>query len=123
MKYLLIVAHGSRRQASNEEVHGLADLVSAQSVCSFDQVRAAFLEIAEPSIPDGLEKCINEGATEIVIFPYFLAAGRHVVDDIPDEANKITRRYPDIRISIADYLGSYSDIPALIAHRLASSSQ
>ena len=37
----------------------------------FDFVDTGFLEIASPSIPAALEQCIENGATEIVIFPYF----------------------------------------------------
>jgi len=32
---------------------------------------------------------VQQGASEVVIFPYFLAAGRHVEEDIPEEAAKV----------------------------------
>lgn len=114
MKSLLIVAHGSRRQASNEEVVDLAKRVAQQASHDFHYVSAAFLEIAEPSIPDALECCVQQGATEVVIFPYFLAAGRHVVDDIPEEAAKVANKYPDVKFRIAGHLGKSEDIPQLI---------
>lgn len=114
MKSLLIVAHGSRRQSSNQEVLDLAGQVAQQEGHDFDNVSAAFLEIAEPSIPDGLEHCVLEGASEIVIFPYFLAAGRHVVDDIPNEAAKVANKYPHVKFTIANYLGKSTEIPLLI---------
>ena len=47
-----------------------------------------FLELAEPSIPDGIQRCIDAGATEVVVVPYFLSAGRHVSEDIPAEVEK-----------------------------------
>lgn len=82
MKSLLIIAHGSRRAASNDDVRQLAERISKLPSTDFDEVSAAFLELAEPSIPDDLEACIQRGATEVVVFPYFLAAGRHVVEEI-----------------------------------------
>ena len=114
MKSLLIVAHGSRREASNLEVVELAKQVAQQRGHDFDYVSAAFLEIAQPSIPDGLEHCIKQGASEVVIFPYFLAAGRHVVDDIPEEAEKIANKYPNVKFTISGYLGMSAEIPQLI---------
>ena len=114
MKSLLIVAHGSRREGSNQEVIELANRVAQQPGHDFDQVSAAFLEIALPSIPEGLEQCVKQGASEVVIFPYFLAAGRHVVDDIPEEAEKIATKYPNVKFIITEYLGMSTEIPQLI---------
>jgi sirohydrochlorin ferrochelatase len=114
MKCLLIVAHGSRRPNSNEEVRQLAACVSRQPDSGFDDVAAAFLEIAEPSIPQGLEACIIRGANEVVVFPYFLAAGRHVVEDIPDEIKPVTDKYPHIPVRIAPHLGLAAALPEII---------
>ena len=51
---------------------------------AYAHVDTAFLELAEPSIPAGLAALAAQGATEIVAFPYFLAAGTHMAQDIPD---------------------------------------
>ena len=114
MKSLLIVAHGSRRETSNQEVVDLASRVARQPAHDFNHVSAAFLEIAEPSIPEGLEHCIRQGAGEVVVFPYFLAAGRHVVDDIPNEIAKVASKYPNVTFHITGHLGMSTDIPQLI---------
>ena len=114
MKSLLIIAHGSRREKSNEEVRALAERVSQLEETGFDAVIAGFLELAEPSIPDGLEACINRGAKEVVVFPYFLAAGRHVVEDIPEEIAPIVAKYPDVSVHIAPHLGMAIELPEII---------
>ena len=77
MTSLLIIAHGSRRAASNDEVRALAAAVRTQPGQAYAHVDAAFLELAEPSIATGLAELAAKGATEIVAFPYFLAAGTH----------------------------------------------
>ena len=115
MKSLLIVAHGSRREASNEEVRKLAEQIRCMPDLPVDEVTTAFLELAEPSIPEGLEACIQRGASEVLVFPYFLAAGRHVVEDIPAEIAKVQDKYPKASIHITSHLGSAVDLPALIA--------
>ncbi|MEC9314794.1 MAG: CbiX/SirB N-terminal domain-containing protein, partial [Pseudomonadota bacterium] len=78
MKALLIVAHGSRRQASNQEVIALAEQLRNSQQTDFDLVEAAFLELADPSIPEGIAQCVSQGANEVIVFPYFLNSGRHV---------------------------------------------
>lgn len=105
MRALLVVAHGSRREASNDEVRQLTDHLRALAGDEFVQVECAFLELAEPSIPDGIDCCIAEGAREVVILPYFLSAGRHVVTDIPEIVSASQTRHPDVSLRIAPYLG------------------
>ena len=67
MKSLLVIAHGSRRQASNDEVRFLTGRIADKAGNKFDIVKSAFLELAEPSIPDGIQQCVEEGAEEIIV--------------------------------------------------------
>lgn len=114
MNSLLIVAHGSRREGSNNEIRTLTATVAHASTNQFDDVSCAFLELAEPSIPDGIRQCIDRGATRVTVFPYFLSAGRHVATDIPAEVRQIEHEHPNVDVTIAPYLGSASAISELI---------
>lgn len=122
MNSLLIVAHGSRREASNNEIRALTEALRRNAGNRFDDVACAFLELAEPSIPDGIRQCIEHGATRVTVFPYFLSAGRHVASDIPAEVSQIAREYPDTAIKIAPYLGAASTISELILQQAGHTS-
>lgn len=111
---LLIVAHGSRRAASNEEVRQLTEKMTTEAENRFTAVRCAFLELAEPSIPDGLRGLIRDGFCNIIVMPYFLSAGRHVVEDIPCEVAKIAAEYPGATIRIAPYLGMAAGVARIM---------
>lgn len=113
MKALLLVAHGSRRDASNDEVRALTARVR-EAGPGFDHVDCAFLELAEPSIPDGMRAAIRAGASQLVVLPYFLSAGRHVSEDIPGEVNSVRSEHPDIDIALAPYLGASPEIARLL---------
>jgi sirohydrochlorin ferrochelatase len=113
MKSLLLVAHGSRRQASNDEVRALITRLRA-AAGSFDHLDCAFLELAEPSIADGLRQAIAKGASEVVVLPYFLSAGRHVVTDIPAEIEPVRKAYPSVDIFLAPYLGAAEGVVELL---------
>ncbi len=117
---LLVVAHGSRRSASNEEVVQLATTLAGDAANSFDFVHAAFLELAEPSIPEGIEQCVAQGAKEVLVFPYFLSAGRHVVEDVPAEVKIKQEQYPDLKIELADYLGAAPGLPSMILQQVTN---
>jgi sirohydrochlorin ferrochelatase len=110
MRALLLVAHGSRRNASNDEVRKLAEQLRAQAT-DFQYVSCAFLELADPSIPSGLEDCQRAGAKEAVVLPYFLSAGRHVAEDIPNIVEKFTSLHPEMQVVIAPYLGTAPQLP------------
>ena len=114
MPSLLIIAHGSRRAASNDEVRALADAVRAQPGQGYDHVEAAFLELAEPGIPEGLASLAQKGATEIVAFPYFLAAGTHVAQDIPEAIAEFAVSHPDVKVRVTQHLGASNTLPAAI---------
>ena len=118
MKALVVVAHGSRRAASNEEVGELACQLAGLVADEFPIVGVGFLELAEPLIPDSLEKVIAQGASEICVFPYFLSAGRHVVTDVPNEVKIVQDKYPEISIKMLTHLGALPDLKHFIAKAL-----
>ncbi len=113
-RHLLIVAHGSRRQASNDEVRRLAVRLGELRAPGIDQVGVAFLELAEPAIPEGLAECVAQGAAEIIVFPYFLAAGTHVANDIPEAIASFREQHPTVGIRLTDHLGASDALPQAI---------
>ena len=106
MKALLLIAHGSRRQQSNDEVVVLAEKLKNNCSEQYATVHAGFLELAQTLIPDGIKKCVEDGATEIIVLPYFLNSGRHVVEDIPNIIDETRPEFPDVDIKVAQHLGA-----------------
>ena len=114
MKALLLIAHGSRAASANEEIGRLAERVDASCGGDYAAVVAAFLEMAEPNIHQGVARCVELGADEITVVPYFLAAGRHVMRDIPAEIECARAGHPQIRIEIGGYVGASDAMPELV---------
>jgi len=106
MKALLLIAHGSSRKQSKDEVFALADTLKHNCSENYPIIHAGFLDIAETLIPDGIKKCVEDGATSIIILPYFLNSGSHVTEDIPNIVNSTKSYYPGIEIKIAPHLGA-----------------
>ena len=106
MKALVLVAHGSRRKQSNDEVVELAARLKQNCQHQYEIVHPGFLELASPSIPEGIQLCLDEGASEVIVLPYFLNSGRHVVEDIPELVEQARKSNPDSDIRIAPHLGA-----------------
>lgn len=118
---ILLVDHGSRREASNIHLEKLASFYEEKSPSHY-VVRAAHMEIAEPSIKDGIRHFIEkEGISNIICHPYFLSPGRHVVEDIPqliEEAMdelRIGEKYSDgenghVKVVTTSHVGSQMDM-------------
>jgi sirohydrochlorin ferrochelatase len=76
----LLIAHGSRRQAANDDLIRLAQLVRDREI--YDDVEIAYLELAEPTIPQGIRQCVEQGSRRVLMLPYFLSAGEHAAGDL-----------------------------------------
>lgn len=122
MKCMLIAAHGSRRTESNEEIKALTKKVAGLSGVAFDRVECAYLELAEPSIPDAIKTLADNGAVSVLVVPYFLARGAHVASDIPEQLEIAKRANPSLKITVSEYLGASAEMPDLII-KLAGAAQ
>jgi len=117
MKVLVLLAHGSRVEKSNQEVAELAAKLDGL-IEGYDQVASCFLELTAPKFDDTLNKIASEGAKEIVVFPYFLAEGRHVRDDVPEVVERFKNDFPNISIELKPYLGMWQGLAEFISKGL-----
>ena len=99
---ILLIDHGSKRQASNDHIHNIAQLYEnrlqrggSTSKTTTTIVRAAHMEISKPNIEESLRSIIaDDEVTQVVCVPYFLSPGRHATEDVPnliEEAKAILR--------------------------------
>jgi sirohydrochlorin cobaltochelatase len=114
MNALLIVAHGSRKQESNEEVMALVGQIEEMAEGVFDWVRCAFVQFATPSFDSQIEDLVKRGATTVVVFPHFLGSGSHVSKDIPELVKKAAEEHPGLRLRTTPHLGKISGVTGLI---------
>lgn len=111
---VLLVAHGSRVAESNAEIETLALRLAANLPAGY-AVSHAFLELASPSIGDALDTLAEDGITRVLVVPYFLAAGRHVTEDIPAIVEAARKRHPHLEARVTGHLGAEEGVPALLS--------
>ncbi len=112
---LLIVDHGSRHQEANRMLESVADLLRGQRPGLI--VHIAHMELAEPTIGQGIAACVRDGATEVIIHPYMLSPGRHATRDIPALIETTSAKFPTVKFSVTPPLGLHEKIGEVILER------
>ena len=114
MNALIIVAHGSRNRESAQQVAALCQKVSEKAKNRFDIVAHAFLQFASPLLEETIEELVQRGAKRIIVFPFFIAAGSHLLEDIPALVEAAGKAYPGVDFSITRHLGGIDSIEDII---------
>lgn len=115
MQALLIVDHGSRRKEANHMLDDVARILRKKRPDLI--VHYAHMELAEPTIEQGVQACVEDGATQITVHPYMLSPGRHAIQDIPQMAQEAARKYPQIQITTTDPLGLHEKLADVVLER------
>jgi sirohydrochlorin ferrochelatase len=116
MKAILLIDHGSRRDAANEMMDCMANLL--QAMCGDAVVvRYAHMELAEPSISSGVRSCVEAGATELIVFPYMLSPGKHSTGDIPRLVAAAATSFPALHVRVTNAFGVHEKLAEVILER------
>lgn len=111
---LLLIGHGSPDPEGNAEfLDFAARLAGALGV----SVQPCFLELAEPSIGDGLERCVAAGARTVAALPLFLGSGRHHKQDVPALLAEARARHPGLALRYGAALGPQPALARAMAER------
>jgi sirohydrochlorin ferrochelatase len=102
---LLLIAHGSRRPEANADLEYVAARLRERG--RYPDVQVSFLELAEPSIDGGGALCAGRGARDVVLLPYFLSPGKHVVEDLAAARDRLAAAFPGVRFVLAEPLGRH----------------
>src|SRR6187402_3127572 len=116
MKAILLIDHGSRRDAANEMMNCMANLVQAMAGPDV-VVRYAHMELCEPSIAAGVRHCAEAGATELIVFPYMLSPGKHSTGDIPRMVAEASAPFPEIAVRVTSAFGVHEKLAEIILGR------
>ena len=113
---VLLIAHGSRHAAANDDLHRLAARLA--EVGDYPIVEPCFLELAEPDIQAGGDRCVARGATRVLMVPYFLSAGVHLLRDLTAAREALRLRHPRVDFRLGQALGPDPLLDRLVAERI-----
>ncbi|MFE2633014.1 sirohydrochlorin chelatase [Streptomyces sp. NPDC059374] len=111
---VLLVGRGSTDPDANAEVHKAARLLWEGR--GYAGVETAFVSLAAPDVPAGLDRCARLGARRIVVLPYFLFTGI-----LPDRVRRQTQEWaaahPETEVRSADVIGPEPELLDLVWER------
>ena len=118
---IILVDHGSRLQQSNRMLLEVATAYRQQS--DWPIVEPAHMELAQPTIADALNCCVQQGAQRVIVFPYFLGPGNHSTKDIPCLVAEAAAMHPGLRYQVASPIGLHPLMLQVIEDRIAECMQ
>ncbi len=113
---ILLIAHGSRRAEANYDLVLVAEKMRER--VPGKNIEVSYLELAEPSIPQGLQACVEKGASEIRMLPYFLSAGSHVTRDLEGFKSDFLEVHPHVKCTLCPPLGLHPQMIDILLDRL-----
>lgn len=103
MQAILYIGHGTRLSKGVLQCVEFIRTVKQSVKVPIQEI--AFLEIVEPTIEVGVQRCVERGATSIAIMPLLLLTAHHAKLDIPQELEEVQKRYPFIQFTYGKPLG------------------
>ena len=116
---IIIVDHGSRLPQSNQMLEQVAAEFAQRFSQRYQIVEPAHMELADPTIPQAFDNCVAQGATLIIVHPYFLSPGRHSTTDIPRMTAAAAARHPAVKFHVTQPLGLDEKIAQLMLQRIS----
>jgi sirohydrochlorin ferrochelatase len=116
MQALLLICHGSRLKEGSNEAKSFVEQCIDNLDIPIKEI--CFLELAEPSIREGFELCIQKGATKIAVVPVLLLSANHAKKDIPVELFKLQSKYPEVEILYGRPFGVHESIANLLWEKI-----
>lgn len=116
MHAILYICHGSRVAKAREEAALFIERCKQKIACPIQEV--CFIEHAEPNIETGIDRCVQKGATSIVVVPVLLLAAGHTKQDIPAAIEQAKQRHPHLTFSMCDPFGVHDKMIEIITERI-----
>ncbi|GAA2438763.1 CbiX/SirB N-terminal domain-containing protein [Actinomadura vinacea] len=120
---VLLVGRGSTDPDANAEVHKVARLFwegrgagGPEQGHGLTAVEPAFVSLARPSVPEGLERLRRLGARRVVVLPYFLFRGV-LPDRVAEEARAYGAGHPALEVVCAEVIGDCEGLADVVAER------
>lgn len=117
---VILLGHGSRVPDAARNMHKMAERLKMKY--KYPVVEICFMSRLGPHFPEILEKCIGQGVEKVLVIPYFLHMGLHLLLDIPRMMQQEAKKYPGIEMVLGKGLG-YDELLVDMVHKCIQKSK
>ena len=115
---VILIGHGSRAAGADDDMERVAESLRRRQGGIVELCRMAGRGTL---FAEAFERCIRQGATEIIVIPYFLHFGVHLRQDIPEMLREAAAQHPEVRLVLGRHLGYDDSLVALVKQRIGES--
>ena len=112
---ILLVGHGSREDAGNQEIRDFVDQWRARQPAW--RIEVCFIEFAAPSLHDGL-LAAAQSSRRVLVLPLILNAAGHAKMEIPEAIEHAREHAPGVEFLYGPHLSACDPILAILKRRL-----
>lgn len=121
MENIILIGHGSpKKEANNVDLIGKLLHSALHPGCRSGCVKVAYLQFAAPDIMATIRGCVEDGASKIILHPFFLSSGMHVTKDIPEMISEAKGTYPGVEFVYTEPLGVHEKLVEVVIERIRS---
>lgn len=122
---ILVVGHGTRKPSGQKQLMQLVEQM--RQIEPSWPIEPSFLELASPTIQQGIERLSGSGMRRIIVVPILLFTAAHAKSDIPDAVEACAKNFQISVVAQTPSLGTSPEVIALsnlryqeIAHETTS---
>lgn len=105
MRAIILFSHGSVLCGAGENLFAMARTMEARGDAPV--VEVGFLNYSRPTFEEAFARCVERGADQITVAPYFLVAGYFVGVALPPKVEAMRAQFPDVEVVTAQALKTH----------------
>jgi precorrin isomerase len=111
---ILLLGHGSRIPGASKDMETVVSRMREKY--GYQNIEIGFMSGLGPHLSEVIERLANQGMKRVIVIPYFLHLGAHLLMDIPKMIQTEAQKFPQIRLSLGRGLGFDESLVDLV-HR------
>jgi sirohydrochlorin ferrochelatase len=119
LEAIILLGHGSRVPEAGKDMLRVARRLREKY--GYSLVEVCFMSRLGPHFPEILEKCVRQGADRVVVIPYFLHSGLHLLLDIPEMMKEEVKKFPGVQLVFGKSLGFDESLVDLVSNCVQAS--
>lgn len=103
MNAIVLFSHGSLLCGAGEALQSHAERIRQRGLAPI--VAVGYLNYSEPLFLEAVKECVQKGATQILVSPYFLISGYFVKVEMAKAIQNAQEAFPEVEFTAAEAIG------------------